>query len=275
MSTDDLIERVARQLLAVPGFSPAVVPQPATGRHTAPGAGVPRPDLPLARTIDHTLLKADATPAQIERLCAEARRYGFASVCVNPSYVPLCAHLLASSAVATCTVVGFPLGATTTEVKVFEARQAINNGAHEIDMVLAIGQLKAGDYAYVLDDITQVVVACHAHGALCKVIIETALLNDEEKVAACLLAGSAQADFVKTSTGFSSGGATVADVALMRRAVGPQVGVKAAGGVRTLADAQAMLAAGATRIGASAGVQIMREAADLPGTHRSTTTDNY
>lgn len=217
-------------------------------------------DRPIARYIDHTLLKADAMPAQIEQLCAEAREYGFASVCVNSSYVPLCARLLAGSEALVCTVVGFPLGATTTESKVFEARQAITGGAREIDMVIEVGRLKAGDLEYVQADIAQVVAACHELDAICKVIIETALLSDEEKVIASLLAMQAKADFVKTSTGFSTAGATLADIALMRRAVGPDVGVKAAGGVRNLADAEAMIAAGATRIGASAGVAIVKAA---------------
>jgi deoxyribose-phosphate aldolase len=162
--------------------------------------------------------------------------------------------------VAVCTVIGFPLGATTTKTKVFEATQAAANGARELDMVIAVGQLKAGRYPEVVEDIHQVVDAGHAQGALVKVIIETSLLSDDEKVAACLLAARAGADFVKTSTGFSGGGATAADIALMRRAVGPELGVKASGGIRTLADAQAMIAAGATRIGASAGVSITREA---------------
>ncbi|MBC8075082.1 MAG: deoxyribose-phosphate aldolase, partial [Chloroflexales bacterium] len=184
---------------------------------------------PIARYIDHTLLKPEATPAQVAQLCDEARQHHFASVCVNPSYVLLCAEALAGSAVAVCTVAGFPLGATTTATKVAEASEAIASGAREIDMVLAIGRLVASDYGYVLGDIAAVVDACHSHGALCKVIIETALLNDEQKVAACLLAARAGADFVKTSTGFSTGGATVADIALMRRAVGPLLGVKASG----------------------------------------------
>jgi len=218
------------------------------------------PPQPLAGYIDHTLLKPDATPAQIERLCAEALQHRFASVCVNPCYVPLCAGLLAGSPVAVCTVIGFPLGATTTSVKVFEAAQAAGDGARELDMVIAVGLLKAGRYPEVADDIRQVVAVGHAQGALVKVIIETALLSDEEKVAACLLAARAGADFVKTSTGFAGGGASAADVALMRRAVGPEVGVKASGGVRSLADARALIAAGASRIGASAGVAIISEA---------------
>jgi deoxyribose-phosphate aldolase len=213
----------------------------------------------IARFIDHTLLKPDATPQQIERLCAEAREYGFASVCVNPSYVPLCAQLLHGSNSVVCTVIGFPLGATSTVSKVFEAEQAIRDGAREVDMVLHIGHLKAGDADYVREDIRQVAEAAHAGGALCKVILETSMLTDDEKVTACKLSVEAGADFVKTSTGFGGGGATVADVRLMREVVGNKVGVKASGGVRSLADARAMIEAGATRIGASSGVAIVRE----------------
>ena len=213
----------------------------------------------IARFIDHTLLKPDATPQQIEQMCAEAREHGFASVCVNPSYVPLCARLLQGSNVAVCTVIGFPLGATSTPAKVFEAEQAIRDGAREVDMVLHIGHLKAGDADYVREDIRQVAEAAHAGGALCKVILETSMLTDDEKVTACKLAVEAGADFVKTSTGFGGGGATVADVRLMRVAVGDQAGVKASGRVRSLVDAQAMIAAGATRIGTSSGVAIVRE----------------
>jgi deoxyribose-phosphate aldolase len=248
---DELIAQVARRIDAIPGL-PA-------------GARLPRPqarssDTPLAGLIDHTLLKPEATPAQVAALCDEAVRYRFASVCVNPGFVPMCARLLAGTPVAVCTVIGFPLGATTTKTKVFEAAQAAGNGAGELDMVIAIGRLKAGELREVAEDISAVAETSHASGALLKVIIETSLLNDEEKVAACLLAVRAGADFVKTSTGFAGGGATAADVALMRRVVGPEVGVKASGGVRTLADAQAMVAAGADRIGASAGVTIVREA---------------
>jgi deoxyribose-phosphate aldolase len=218
----------------------------------------------IARLIDHTLLKPEATPEQIARLCAEAREYGFASVCVNPVFVPQCAGLLEGSGVAVCTVVGFPLGASASAVKVFETRLAVEQGAREVDMVIAIGLLRAGEHAAVQEDIAGVAAAAHAGGAICKVIIETALLTDAQKADACRLAVAAGADFVKTSTGFASGGATPADVALMRSVVGPQVGVKAAGGIRTLADAQAMVAAGATRLGCSAGVQIVREALGGP-----------
>jgi deoxyribose-phosphate aldolase len=226
-------------------------------RLTSRLGGIPS-DLSLASMIDHTLLKPDATLDQIAQLCYEARKYGFASVCVNPAHVRLCADLLKGSPVKVCTTVGFPLGATTPEVKAFEARNAIEQGATEIDMVINIGALKSGDYEAVARDIRGVVQACHAAGVLVKVIIETALLSDEEKVTACLLAKEAGADYVITSTGFSTGGATVEDVALMRRVVGSKMGVKAAGGVRDLADAKSMVKAGATRIGASAGVKIVQ-----------------
>jgi deoxyribose-phosphate aldolase len=213
----------------------------------------------VARLIDHTLLKPEATPAQVERLCDEARRYGFASVCINPVYVRLAAGMLKGSGVAVCTVVGFPLGATTTAAKVCETRQAMADGAAEIDMVIHIGALKAGDQDAVREDIAAVAVACHEGGALLKVIIEAVLLSDEEKVAACRLAQAAGADFVKTSTGFAGGGATVEDVRLMRQTVGPQMGVKAAGGIRSYADVMTMVEAGASRIGASAGVEIVEQ----------------
>jgi len=218
----------------------------------------------IARYIDHTLLKPDATRAQIKQLCAEALQRHFASVCVNPAWVSLCAALLADSDVAVCTVVGFPLGATLTAVKSFEAQQAIGLGASELDMVINIGALKSGAHDLVRDDIRAVADVCHAGAALLKVIIETALLNDDEKVAACRLALEAGADFVKTSTGFGPGGATAHDVALMRRAVGPHMGVKASGGIRTLADALQMIEAGATRLGASAGVRIVDESSAAP-----------
>lgn len=221
----------------------------------------------LAALIDHTLLKPEATAAQIEALCAEARQYGFASVCVNPAYVRLAARRLRRSGVAVCTVAGFPLGATLPEVKAFEAGRALALGASEIDMVLNIGALKDGDHALVARDIRAVVKVAHAAGALVKVILETCLLTDDEKSAACHLAQKARADFVKTSTGLSTGGATTADVALLRAAVGPKMGVKAAGGIRSLADAQAMVAAGATRLGTSAGAALMRDAALAEGTY--------
>jgi deoxyribose-phosphate aldolase len=212
----------------------------------------------LAKMIDHTLLKPDATQEQIAQLCFEARKYGFASVCINPTWVELCAKLLEGSPVKVCTVIGFPLGATAPEVKAFETRNAIDHGASEIDMVINIGALKAHDLELVAGDIRGVVAAAHARGAIVKVIIEAVLLTDEEKTIACLLSKEAGADFVKTSTGFASGGATVHDVALMRKAVGPEMGVKAAGGVRTYEDAENLIKAGATRIGASAGVKIIQ-----------------
>lgn len=222
--------------------------------------GIAPTDGSLAHMIDHTILKPDATQDQIAQLCYEARKYGFASVCVNPTNVKLCAQLLEGSDVLVCTVVGFPLGATPTEVKVFEAQQAIRDGATEVDMVINVGALKSRDYELVERDIGSISRACHAGNAILKVIIEAALLTDEEKVVACQLAKVAGADFVKTSTGFGPGGATMEDVALMRRVVGPRMGVKAAGGIRTYEDAQKMIAAGASRIGASASIKIMQEA---------------
>ena len=214
----------------------------------------------IAQYIDHTILKAEATPSQIETLCQEAAQYGFAAVCVNALFVPLAAKLLAETDVAVCTVVGFPLGATSTAAKCFEAEDALQNGATEIDMVIPVGLLKAGEEALVQEDIAAVVAVTHKHQGHCKVIIETALLSEAEKVKVCQLAQSAGADYVKTSTGFSTAGATVADVALMRQTVGPKMGLKAAGGIRDLATAQAMIEAGATRLGASAGVQIIQQA---------------
>jgi deoxyribose-phosphate aldolase len=215
-------------------------------------------DPDIAGMIDHTLLKPDATADEIAQLCYEARKYEFASVCVNPTHVELCAELLQGTSVKVCTVIGFPLGATAPEVKAFEAENAIRDGATEIDMVINIGALKAGDHTLVAQDIHEVVRVGHAHGAIVKVIIETALLTNEEKVQACLFSKEAGADFVKTSTGFSGGGATTEDIALMRRVVGPDMGVKASGGVRDFDDAQSMVEAGATRLGASAGVKIVQ-----------------
>jgi deoxyribose-phosphate aldolase len=220
--------------------------------------GVIPGDLNLAKMIDHTLLKPDATQQEIAQLCFEARKYSFASVCVNPTWVSLCAELLKGSPVKVCTVIGFPLGATSSETKAFETETAIRQGATEIDMVINIGALKARDLDLVARDIRGVVNAAHARGAIVKVIIETVLLTDEEKTIASLLSKEAGADFVKTSTGFAGGGATVRDVALMRKAVGPEMGVKASGGVRTFEDAESMIKAGATRIGASAGVKILQ-----------------
>lgn len=210
----------------------------------------------LARTIDHTHLKPDTSPEKITQLCEEAKRYNFASVCINPSYVPLAAQLLKGTPVKVTTVIGFPLGATTSTAKAMETRDAIANRADEIDMVMNIGALKSKNYDLVKKDIQAVVNA--ANGKTVKVILETALLTQEEKIKACRIAKQAGADFVKTSTGFGGGGATVADIALMRRIVGPLMGIKASGGVRTFEDVQALIKAGATRIGASASVAIMK-----------------
>lgn len=215
-------------------------------------------DLTVAKYIDHTLLKPEATRDQVTQLCLEARKYNFASVCVNPTQVKLCADLLRGTPVKVCSVIGFPLGANTPEIKAAETRQAISEGATEIDMVINIGALKDRNLELVARDILAVVKPVHEAGCLLKVIIETALLTDEEKQIACLLAKEAGSDFVKTSTGFSTAGATVEDVALMRRTVGPLLGVKAAGGVRTREDLDKMVKAGATRVGASAGVRIVQ-----------------
>ncbi|WP_061911250.1 deoxyribose-phosphate aldolase [Streptococcus cristatus] len=209
----------------------------------------------LNKYIDHTLLKPDASQGQIETLIEEAKKYDFASVCVNPTWVNFAAQALKATDVKVCTVIGFPLGANTPELKAFETSDAIQNGANEVDMVINIGALKSRNFDLVKRDIRAVVEA--AKGTLVKVIIETCLLTDDEKVKACQIAQKAGADFVKTSTGFSTGGATVADVALMRKTVGPDMGVKASGGARSYEDALAFIKAGATRIGASSGVAIM------------------
>ncbi|MEO8648101.1 MAG: deoxyribose-phosphate aldolase [Acidobacteriota bacterium] len=216
-----------------------------------------------ASLIDHTLLKPEASETDIRKLCSEAAQFGFASVCVNPSWVKKASEFLKGTGVPVCTVIGFPLGATLPDVKAFEARRAIFNGAREVDMVINIGALKSGDDCAAEDDIRAVVEAAHENGVLCKVIIETALLTDDEKVRACLASKNAGADFVKTSTGFSKGGATVEDISLMRRTVGSSLGVKASGGVKGIDDARAMFEAGATRIGASVGVKIAQEAAGI------------
>lgn len=210
----------------------------------------------IAKMIDHTLLKADTTKAQIVKLCEEAKQYGFASVCVNPTWVATAAELLKGTDVKVCTVIGFPLGASTPETKAFETKNAIENGAEEVDMVINIGALKDGNDDLVERDIRAVVEAAKGK-ALVKVIIETCLLTEEEKVRACQLAVKAGADYVKTSTGFSTGGATTEDVALMRKTVGKNIGVKASGGVRDIKSAMAMIEAGATRIGTSSGVAIV------------------
>jgi deoxyribose-phosphate aldolase len=225
------------------------------GLHAAGGA-----PSTIASMIDHTLLKPEATRQNIEELCREAAQFKFATVCVNPTWVALCSRLLAGSGVGVCSVVGFPLGATTADVKGYETQRAIFDGAREIDMVINVGALKSGDLRVVERDIEAVTTPCRACGALSKVIIEAALLTDDEKVTACTLAKAAGADYVKTSTGFGPGGATAADVALMRRAVGTEMGIKAAGGVRDLESLKAMVAAGATRVGASAGVRILQQA---------------
>lgn len=217
-------------------------------------------DTNIAALIDHTILKPEATATDVRRVAAEARAHGFASVCVNPCWVPLVAAELAGSAVKTCAVIGFPLGANATVIKAAEAEQAMKDGAQELDMVLNVGQLRSGDLDAVFEDIRVVAATAHRGGAILKVILETALLDDEQKIAACGIAKRAGADFVKTSTGFSTGGATVHDIALMRRAVGPELGVKASGGIRTIDDLRAMVAAGATRIGASASVKIVEAA---------------
>ncbi|NTV73000.1 MAG: deoxyribose-phosphate aldolase [Holophaga sp.] len=245
MDEKKLVDLITKEVLkALDGKAPEAA--------KAPGAI----DTALAAMIDHTLLKPEATAAEVETLCAEARQYGFWSVCVNTSWVSRCRDLLRGSKVKVCCVVGFPLGAMDTRTKAYETREAIANGADEIDMVLNIGALKSGDLALVEKDVRAVVQA--ARGKTTKVILETGLLTDEEKVAACTICKNAGATFVKTSTGFAKGSvATEADIALMRRTVGPRMGVKASGGVRSLADAKKMIAAGATRIGASSGVAIV------------------
>ncbi len=214
-------------------------------------------DLSIARMIDHTLLKPEATKQQVEQLCAEAKQYSFASVCINPCYVKLCAQLLRDTSVKVCTVIGFPLGATSTEAKVSEAEQALKDGARELDMVINVGMLKSDEHSFVEKDIRSVASTVHRSGALLKVILETGLLTDEEKVQACLLAKRGGADFVKTSTGFSKGGATAGDIRLMRKVVGSALGVKASGGVRTQEQALELIESGADRIGASASVKIV------------------
>ncbi len=212
---------------------------------------------PLARLIDHTLLRPEAGAVDIDRLCSEALEHQFAAVCVNGAWVRRCARALAGSGVAVCSVVGFPLGAMTSAVKCFEAQQALGDGATEIDMVLNIGALKSGEREYVRREIAAIAQLCHARRALLKVILETGLLSDAEKVDACGIARAAGADFVKTSTGFAQGGATTHDVALLRRSVGPELGVKASGGVRDVATARALLEAGASRLGTSSGLAIV------------------
>ncbi len=262
-SLEQLTEIIRREILAVhPGQvspSPSTTPSTDASDRLATLLQSKNVAADVARMIDHTILKPNATEEQLRQLCSEAREFGFATVCVNPTWVPLCAELLRESPVKVCTVIGFPLGATLPEVKAFESQRCANLGATELDMVINIGALKARQYDFVRDDIAAVVNAAHSSGATVKVIIETAYLTDEEKIGACVLAKIAGADYVKTSTGFAATGATAEDIALMRRVVGPRIGVKAAGGIRTAKDAKAMIAAGATRIGASASVKILDE----------------
>lgn len=258
---EQLVAQIAEEILsrvspAVPVATPLPAPAPDPVSPPAPALSPQA----IAALIDHTILRPDATAADVRQLCAEARHHRFAAVCVNPYWVPLAARELRGTPVQVCTVVGFPLGATTTASKCAEAAEAISLGATEIDMVLNVGALKAGDLAAVQADIAAVAATCHRAGALLKVILETALLSDPEKIAACHASQNAGADFVKTSTGFAKSGATPADVALLRATVGPSLGVKASGGIRSLADLQAMAAAGASRIGASASVHILAQA---------------
>jgi len=276
MSDASLVDRIVRAVLAQMGGG---ADEPPCACHSAPGgccpdrlgrlvghgaarfglqAGTNLYSREIARTIDHTLLKPEATRAQIEQLCAEAREHGFATVCVNPTWVPLCAELLRGSETRVCTVVGFPLGATFPEVKAFEAARTVAEGACEVDMVLNVGALKSGDYRLCERDVAAVVEASHRGGAIVKVIIEAALLTDDEKVKACVVSKAGGADFVKTSTGFAGGGATLDDVKLMRQVVGADMGIKAAGGIRNTEDAKKMIEAGATRLGTSASIKIVR-----------------
>jgi len=261
---EELIEVVTRQVLAALAGEPAeqslenahqvVASGAARIGYCGNGAEVPKD---LAEYIDHTLLRPDASEADIDRLCDEAVEYGFAAVCINPVWVPRAAGHLRGAGVTVASVIGFPLGANTPEIKAMEARRALRDGAREIDMVINIGALKSGDQDFVQRDIAGVSDACREVGALNKVIIEAAYLTDEEKVIACRLAQMGRADYVKTSTGFGPGGATVFDVALMREVVGDKMGVKAAGGIHTAEEVREMITAGATRIGASAGVRIV------------------
>ena len=263
-----LIEVITREVLAAIAEDSDICSNPeAVRRVVANGAdrvafhgAAAEVPLDLAKHIDHTLLKPEATGADIDVLADEAREFGFASVCVNPAWVKRAAERLRGSDVMTCAVIGFPFGANTPEIKAMETRRALRDGAREVDMVINIGALKSGDYDLVLTDIEKVVDSAHEGGAIVKVILETAKLTDEEKVIASGIAKEAKADYVKTSTGFGGGGATVFDVALMRETIGPDMGVKASGGVHTAEDVEDLIAAGATRIGASAGVQIVSKA---------------
>jgi deoxyribose-phosphate aldolase len=260
-----LIEVITREVLAAIAEDSDICSNPeAVRRVVANGAdrvafhgAAAEVPLDLAKHIDHTLLKPEATGADIDVLADEAREFGFASVCVNPAWVKRAAERLRGSDVMTCAVIGFPFGANTPEIKAMETRRALRDGAREVDMVINIGALKSGDYDLVRTDIEKVVDSAHEGGAIVKVILETAKLTDEEKVIASGIAKEAKADYVKTSTGFGGGGATVFDVALMRETIGPDMGVKASGGVHTAEDVEDLIAAGATRIGASAGVQIV------------------
>lgn len=254
MNLNALVEEIAKEVLAELGKGNQYLP----ANQAVPGGGAPEAPTAdrLAAMIDHTLLKPEATRSEIEKLCAEAKTYSFCSVCVNPGNVRLAAKLLQGSGVKVCTVIGFPLGASTPAIKAMETRDAIANGATEVDMVINVGALKSGDYDLCARDIRAVVDAAEGQ-ALVKVILETCLLTDEEKRKACLMAKNAGAHFVKTSTGFNKGGATVEDVALMRQTVGPGMGVKASGGVRDRAAAERMVAAGANRLGTSSGVAIV------------------
>ncbi len=273
MNTEELIEAVTREVLtALSGRDPCEDCHGSCAAHSpdkvrsvvangadrvsyrGEGSEVP---LDLAKYIDHTLLKPDATADDIDQLCSEAAEYGFASVCVNPAWVKRAATNLRGTEVRVASVVGFPFGATTSDIKAMETRRVLRDGAREIDMVINIGALKSGQHDVVREDIAKVSDACHEVGAINKVIIETTLLDDKEKVIASHLAKEAKADFVKTSTGYAGGGATIADVLLMRETVGPNMGIKASGGVRNREDAEEMIAAGATRIGASAGIAIV------------------
>ena len=282
--TDVIVARLNGEMdeqAALCGCSSACFNRCPERMHRIVDAGAERIGLVLGQTaqaadwaslIDHTLLKPEATEDDIKRLCEEAARFHFASVCVNPTWVRASACHLRGTNVPVCTVIGFPLGASLADVKAYETRRAVFDGAREVDMVINIGALKSNDDCAVEHDIRAVVEAAHESDIVCKVIIEAALLTDEEKVRACLAAKRAGADFVKTSTGFAKGGATVADVSLMRRTVGADLGVKAAGGVRGLEDARKMVEAGATRIGASVGVKIAQEAA---GVKTSASTSSY
>ena len=253
MDIEKLIEKITEEVLK----NISDRPDHSCGESGCSSCSSPLAGEKLAGIIDHTLLKADATVEQVKKLCIEAKDNGFASVCINPCYVPLASQLLFGTGVKVCTVIGFPLGATTTKTKVFETKEAIENGASEVDMVINVGAVKSGDYDLVKNDIESVVIAAKGK-ALVKVIIETCLLTDEEKVKVCTLAKMAGADFVKTSTGFSTGGATVDDIKLMRQIVGADMGVKASGGIKDYDTAAAMVMAGANRLGTSSGIAIVK-----------------